>query len=105
MRRNPAELEDFEGVIDIYCRGRAAKVYIKTGSPVAGGGISGKIGGKAVQGSWSRVSRVATKILPSVGLWTLNITLSLCAAAEHYTVIHTGCMQAPDSLKWLFLKC
>ena len=58
----------------------------------------GRLEGKQCKGSWSRVSRVATKILPSVGLWTLNITLSLCAAAEHYTqaacklqIVWNGC--------------
>ena len=38
LRGNPVELEDFPRVIDIYCEqsGRSAKVYIKTGSGVAG---------------------------------------------------------------------
>ena len=47
LRTNPVELEDFEGVIDIYCRGRAAKVYIKTGSAVAAlRGLVGRLEGK-----------------------------------------------------------
>ena len=66
------ELEDFEGVIDIYCRGRAAKVYIKTGSAVAAlRGLVGRLEGK----QWGARP---DQILPSAPQAALDIMRSQC---------------------------
>ena len=73
LRRNPVELEDFEGVIDIYCWGRAAKVYIKTGSAVAAlRGLVGRLEGK----QWGEAG--PDQILPSAPQAALDIMRSQC---------------------------